>query len=181
MCDHTIIAALLLGLIGVLPGREGRADDSNGDPIYLVGVWDRRVILERYPDSKPTNLAPALIATKDAGGVLVKADLRGKYVIEIPAAKLPEAHNSHAVRSISEVVPKETEKITELKLSYRKGEQPSPEALRKLALEIVKDEPKLSFMVVRPVDGRIDAALAERLEGCPQITYVTPVHRIRAI
>lgn len=150
---------------------------SDGDTLYLVDVYGRREIKA----DAAKKLAPALLATRDGGGVLKGCDASGKPVIAVPAAKLEKIHQSKAVRAISAEVPKDWQPVHKLKLSYKRDDPPSLAELKHLGLKLVEDYQKGGFMIVEPTDGQIDSVLASRLEHFPKFTYVTPLFQMRVI
>jgi hypothetical protein len=162
-------------LCGSLTAPIGKGSD--GDDLYLVDVHDRREI----EADATRNLAPSLLATKDAGGVLKGSDLSAKPVIAVSAEKVEDIRKSRAVRSISPNVPKDWQPVRRLKLSYKADDKLNEDDLKKLGLKVIEDYQRGSFMVVEPVNGQIDALLAARLECCPKIRYITPLFQAKAI
>jgi len=170
------MASAVLGvLIGLFssPGSPALADD----PLFLVDVHERRAI----EDPMASKLSPALLATRDGGGVLKGSDETGKPIIAVPMANLPDIRRSKAVRQVSEAVPPNWSPVTRLKLSYRGLDRPTEGLLKELGLKLIEDYGKGSFMIVEPVNRRIDSSLVTKLEECDGFRYVTPTFVFRPI
>lgn len=172
---ESICSAVLATLFCSLTSTDRWGSDR--DSLYLVAVHARRDI----EADAAKKLAPALLATKDAGGVLKGSDIAGNPVIAVPAGQVEKLRKSRAVRSISTDVPKDWHPVRRLKLSYKADIKPNGDDLRKLGVKLVEDYQKGRFMVVETIDGQIDAKLVDRLEGCSQIEYIAPLLQIKAI
>ncbi len=166
------VLGVWFGLFGCY-GTSAQADD----PLFLVDVHERRAI----EDPAAARISPALLATRDGGGVLRGSDAMGKAVIAVPMANLPEIQRSKAVRRVSEVVPQDWTPVTRLKLSYKGLERPTNDLLKELGLKLIEDYGNGSFMIVEPVNRRIDSSLVTKLEACEKVRYVTPSFVLRPI
>jgi subtilisin family serine protease len=68
-----------------------------------------------------------------------------------------------------------------LTLNYEPNARPNDQQLKDLGLRLIEDYARGSFLIVEPINRQIDAALATRLERSPQVQYVSPSFRIKAI
>ena len=150
-----------------------------GDETYLTQLRTRRPLVT----GTPSNLAPALIAVKDAGGVLEGSDETGRAMITVPKENDDAFKKSHAVLATTTDVPPPdmVRPVANLKLTYKEGEPPSAAMLEDLGLRAVEDYKRGSFLIVEPTSKRIDAALAARIQGNSQIQYATPLFQVDAL
>jgi len=155
------------------------ADGAEPDALLLVRLRPRQEV--EAQSKSPPKLAPALVAVKDSGGVLKGCDEAGNPVIATARRNIEQVRSSPAVRAVSEQPPEGWQPVTRLTLNYEPGERPDERELKELGLRMVDDYGKGSFMTVEPVDRKIDAALAERLQRSAKVQYVSPSFRIKAI
>ncbi len=152
-------------------------------------VWaqDQRFIAEvrgrQSITDTPSKLSPALLATKDADGVLLGSDEFGRPVIS--AANIRNVTRSKAVTSAApapvEWKPIHTDKSLRLKLSYKQGTKPTSNDLERMGLKLIEDYQKGSFLIAEPFSGTVDASIVGRLEASASILFATPSFQIKAI
>jgi hypothetical protein len=142
----------------------------------LVEVRSRAAINSK----SPLRLAPALLATKDAKGVLEGADLTGKPIIAVLPENLTKLKESKAVEGFRQKLPKEWYPVKRLKLSYWRGNKPSANNLQSMGLKTIEDYAKGAFLIVEPINGRIDGSLLEKLDKNTKIKYGVPLFKTKA-
>jgi subtilisin family serine protease len=128
----------------------------------------------------PPKLSSALIATRDANGVLNGVDDTGRLIITVPNAFLARLRNSMAVERVEEQPPPNWNSVKKLKLSYA-GNPPTEGELKAIGLKLIEDYKEGSFLIVEPVSKQIDAQLVSRLERTEKIKFATASLRLKAI
>jgi thermitase len=165
-------ALVLLTMVATLCTRS-RGDDKT----YIADVKGQRVMTA----GRRGNLSPALLAMRDAGGVLKGSDDTGRPVIAVPPPNLNALNTSAAVRSVLKNAPRNWFPVERLKISYLQDHKLTDADLLALGLRLLEDYVPGSFLVVEPIDHRIDAALADRLAGNANVRYATAALRVKAI
>lgn len=130
--------------------------------------------------SVPPKLSSALIATRDANGVLNGVDDGGRLVITVPNAFLAKLRISMAVEQVEEQPPPTWNSVKKLKLSYAE-KAPTDGELKEMGLKLIEDYKEGSFLIVEPVNKQIDAQLVSRLEKNEKIKFATASLRLKAI
>ncbi len=173
-----LLAVYVFTLISTTSIAYGAADESR---LYLTEVRSRKEV----NDQTNTNLAPAIVAVKDAKGVLKGSDREGRVIIATLPAHLEDLRKSVAVKEVVKDVTADWTltdvKPLKLKLSYKRDAKPTKEELESIGVKTVDDYEKGAFLVVEAVSGLIDGKLAERLEANRKITYATPLFDLKAI
>jgi subtilisin family serine protease len=147
---------------------------------------DSKLQLVRLRTSQPLTagvspkLSSALIATRDANGVLNGVDDGGRLVITVPNSSLAHLRNSMAVAQVEEQPPPNWNAVKKLKLSYA-GTPPSEGELKEMGLKVIEDYKKGSFLIAEPLSKQIDAQLVNRLERNEKVKFATASLRLKAI
>src|SRR5437868_35095 len=147
------LLASLIALVTALPGW-------SADKLFLTTV---RHAKDLTTDTAP-KLSPTMIAIKASGGQLKGADAKGSPIISVPESNIEAYKSCKEVVSSIDDVPTEMKPITKLKLSYTADNKPMPNDLDKMALTMLEDYQKGSYMIVEPKSKKIDSALAKLLE-----------------
>jgi len=129
----------------------------------------------------PPKLSAALIATRDANGVLNGVDDGGRLVITVPNSFLSRLRNSMAVARVEEQPPQNWNPVKKLKLSYQDQNPPGEAELKEMGLKLLEDYKKGSFLIVEPVTKQIDARLVSLLEHNAKIKFAAASLRLKAI
>jgi subtilisin family serine protease len=79
------------------------------------------------------------------------------------------------------VAPRNWHPVRRLKISYAQNNKPTEADLEALGLRLVEDYARGSFLVVEPINRRIDAALADRLAGSAKVRFAAAVLQVKAI
>src|ERR1700736_810228 len=131
--------------------------------------------------SSRLKLSPALLATKDARGVLNGVDDFGRAVITTANAALSKLRLSASVMSVLQATPPSWNSVKRLKLSYKSGSRPTEGELKEIGLKLIEDYEKGSFLVVEPLGKQIDAKLVDKLTSNSKIQYAAPSVALKAI
>ncbi len=176
MQRRTFLAVLIGSVLAGLPFAE--VSGAENTVVLLATIRPRGALTA---DANST-LSPMLIAVKDSGGVLKGTDSVGRAVISIPQQNVAQFKASAVVQDVSEDIPMDTRPVSQLKLSYATGKKPTDADLKALGLKHVgSDYQKGNFIMVEPLNGKIDAALASKLGKDKSIRFVTPSVNIQAI
>lgn len=132
------------------------------------------------PTADKSKLSPALQTLSISGGQLVGSDYHGNPVFRISTAKTPLLQKHPLVNSIGPS-PADLMPVKRLRISYKSSPRPEPAELEKLGLREIEDYKLGSFLIVEPIDGRIDASLVTKMETHPRIQFVTPVLKAKAL
>lgn len=139
------------------------------------------ILVERatsVPQGTPTKLSPALSVTKYGGGELKGADDFGQPVIALSTDGLERVKTK---QTVAKELPAAWKPITRLQVGYALNDPPTAVELDTMGVRVVDNYAKGSFMLVEPVDGKITAALLEKLENSPKILHINPSLRIKAV
>jgi thermitase len=147
------------------------------DQVYIAETKVTRSLTA----TTPPKLSPSLLAMRDAHGILKGSDDNGRPVISVSPPHFMAFSNSTSVRTVLAEAPRNWHPVKRLKLRYQLGNKPTAADLKTLGLTLIEDYAKGSFLVVEPLNQQIDAALASRLEASPQVQFVTPNMRVKAI
>lgn len=160
--------------------------------VFLTGLTqaqerqEKRVLFEPKMLSEQEagelgKLSADLVLTEMSGGRLIGNDANGAIIVEAPEeSKLVEVSNSRLLRSFSNELPEQFSPINQLRLSYERDRKPTVEQLQALNLELIEDYQPGTFMIVKPI-AAIDRNLIQALRDVPNVTYITPIKKIRVI
>lgn len=152
-----------------------RSEESNWD-LYLVDVAH----LSAGELAKHRKLSPALVVTEESDGVLKGSDPKGQPVLALPSSTAEELRKKYWIHKLDSSHV-DWRPVTQLKLSYDAGGRPGEEELRTLGLHVIEDYKKGLFVIVEPLDKKIDSELLVRIETYSKVLHVTPLFQIRAV
>jgi hypothetical protein len=175
-CSFMLTAGAVKGERTFLVQVKSAAPVDEKTSLYVVDPKDRAAIGK----IRKTNLAAALVATVDASGELKGSDKNGRPIIAIAEKDLKALQDSPAIRSVPVKAAKDWTPVNRLRLSYSGASIGEKEA-KELGLKIVEDYAKGSFLIVEPLDGKVNADLLKKLEKQPRIENVTPMFKVKAI